>query len=303
MRINATLRQIEVFLAVARSLSFTRAAEEMHMSQPALSATIRRLEDELGARLLDRTSRNVELSPAGSEFVAIAEEIVETFDTALGRMEAFIDGKRGKLSIAASPSVMATIVPSALVELRSECPGIAVEVHEVLFEECIALLRAGRADVALTPQKVDADDLEQHELFEDELVVLCAEDHALAAADAVKWSELLRYPQIVLRHASSVRQMVDAEFNRRGARLRAAFEVDRISSMIGFVAAGLGVGLIPHSFGTFRDLQGVACRRLADGTAKRTICVTTLRWKASSPASLSFTRICSRTARQLQWRA
>ena len=103
MTINLTLRQLEVFIALARTLSFSEASKAIPLSQPALSAAIHKLEETLGARLFDRDTRNVALTPVGTELLSVAEDLLRHFDSQLASVRDYLSGKRGRLAVAASP--------------------------------------------------------------------------------------------------------------------------------------------------------------------------------------------------------
>ncbi|NYT82784.1 LysR family transcriptional regulator [Alcaligenaceae bacterium] len=281
-----------MFVAVADCLSFSKASEQLNISQPSLSATVRNLEDALGARLFDRHTRSVALTPVGHELSLIARQLLTDFDQALGRMSDVIDGKVGVLAIAASPSVMSGFLPGALKEFRKAHPRIEVQLHEEVFEQCIGLLRAEKVEVALTPRKADADDLLQYALFEDRLILVCRNDHPLAQFDSVKWHQIMRYEQIALKTASNVRQLIEQEYQRHGIQAKILYEVERVSSMISFISQGHGVGILPYSLFHAYDRATVTYRVISDGELSRTICASCLKTQSPSPIAESFIRLC-----------
>ena len=299
MRINnprrhITIREIDVFVAVADTLSFSKASEQFHISQPSLSAIVRNLEETLGARLFDRHTRSVALTPVGAEFLAIARRLLSDFDDAFVSISNFIEGNEGALNIAASPSVMASFLPAALKEFRAAYPRVKVQLYEEIFEQCIDLLRNQKVDVALTPRKETAEDLLQFELFEDRLVLVCPNEHPLARLGSVQWAQIARYGQIVMKVASNVRQLIDQEHTRRGITPTNVYEVDRVSSMVSFIAAGHGVGILPYSLFRPYDRATVTCRRISDGAVSRTICASRLKALSPSPMAESFIGLCER---------
>lgn len=296
---NVSLRQVEVFLAVAHTLSFSQAAALCHLSQPALSANVKRLEDALGARLFDRHTRKVGLTAVGREFLSIATGMTENMQLSMARMRDFVAGKRGRLVLAAAPSMAASFVPGLLAEYRQKHPDIEVELHDELSDLCLEMLRQGVADVALAAFEAKAEDLVQRKLFRDPLVVICPAGHPLARHARVRWRDVQSYPHVVMNRTSNLRTLVDAEFARHGLKLQPAFEVAQVGTMMGLIAANLGVGELPQSLIHNFDMTGLAHRRIANAAAYRTICAITLKERAHTPALAPFLELCR--ARAAQW--
>ncbi len=293
-RRQVTIREIDVFVAVADGLSFSKASEQLHISQPSLSATIRNLEEALNARLFDRHTRSVALTPVGQKLAVIARQMLADFDHAFQRISDVVEGKVGTLAIAASPSVMCGFLPGALKAFHKTHPRIEIQLYEEVFEQCIGMLRAQKVEVALTPRKETAEDLLQYELFEDKLVLVCRNDHPLATFDAVQWGQIVRYEQIALKAASNVRQLIDQEHQRRGMQPRILYEVERVSSMVSFISSGHGVGILPYTLFHAYDRSTVTCRSISDGELSRTICASRLSAHTPSPIASAFVELCIR---------
>jgi DNA-binding transcriptional LysR family regulator len=297
MRSRITLRQLEAFVVLGRTLSFSEAARQVHLSQPALSASIRKLEDAVGAQLFDRTTRRVALSAVGTELLGVAERLFEDFDAALVGVREFVEGKRGRLSIAASPSLAAAFVPEAIAVFEKAHPRVALKVHDALSDVAIAMVRSGEVDLALAPEKVDDVELTHQELFRDSLVLLCRTDHPLAAARTVQWRQLQEHRLVLLRSTSSVRHLVEGALVEHGAVAKPAFEAEHASTVIGFVANGLGVGVLPLSLLPLVRTGQVTYRRITHPEIRRTICVVNLKARSLSPAAQAFSELCVRLAR------
>jgi LysR family transcriptional regulator, carnitine catabolism transcriptional activator len=295
-RMNVSLRQVDIFLAVARTMSFSQAARLCHLSQPALSANVKRLEEEVGARLFDRHTRKVSLTPLGTEFLGIATAMKDTMNLSLARLGDFVAGRRGRLVLAAAPSMAASFVPGLIAAYSAAHPDIEIELHDQLSDVCLEMVRAGSADVALSPFKPNADDLEQRELFRDPLVVICSARHPLADRASVRWRDVQAFPHVVMNRSSSVRQLVDAEYARHGMTLRPAFEVAQVGTMLGLIAAGLGIGELPESLIHNVDMTGLAHLRIGNKAAYRTICAATLRDRSHPSALPPFLELCRQHA-------
>lgn len=287
---RVTFKQIEIFLSVAETLSFSQAAGRCHLSQPALSANIQRLEEALGARLFDRHTRKVTLTPIGVEMKTIAAALADNVEHAFTRIQELVSGNVGRLVVAAAPSLAASLVPRALAAFRLEHPGVRVDLRDELSDACIDMVRSRTADLALGPRSEGAEDLLQREIFRDPLVVVHPLGHPLANKRALRWTDIKPFEQIMLDASSSVRQVVDAEYARHGVLLRPAFEVRHVGTMLGLIAAGLGIGVLPQSLVRTLRLDGMAYRRFAATGGYRSICSATLLGQTPSPTVATFLR-------------
>ena len=298
MKSKITLRQLEAFLAVGRTLSFSEAARQVHLSQPALSATVRKLEEKVDAQLFDRTTRHVALTPVGVELLGIVEGLFENFDSAFAAVRDFVDGKRGRLAIAASPSLAAAFLPEVIVAFEAAHPGVVVQVHDALSDVSIEMVRQGTVDLALAPVKADEHDLLYRELFQDSLVLLCHTEHPLAQSRTVTWRQMQPYRLMSLKSTSSVRHLMEAAYLQQGRALAPAFEVEHASTVIGFVANGLCVGVLPLSLLPLLRVGQVTYRRITHPEIQRTICAITLKARTSSPVARAFLELCGEFAQK-----
>jgi len=296
MRSPVSLRQMEAFRAVAATLNFSEAARLVHLSQPALSAAIRRLENLLEASLFDRSTRHVALTPVGREFLAAVESVFGNIDAAMGGVADFVAGKRGRLSVAATPSLAAAFLPEVVAAFEARHPGIGLQLHDVLSDQAVAMVREGRADLALAPRAAADDALAQRPLFEDTLMLLCHRDHPLAAARSTTWRKVLPHRLVSLKSNNSVRRLLEAAYLEHGTSLRPAFEVENASTVIGFVANGLGVGVLPLSLLPLVRVGQVTYRRITQPELHRAICVMTRQGRSLSPAARAFENLCVRIA-------
>jgi len=287
---------MEAFRAVATTLNFSEAARLVHLSQPALSAAIRKLENQLDASLFDRSTRHVTLTPVGHELLSAVDSVFGNVEAAMGSVADFVAGKRGRLSVAATPSLAAAFLPEVVAAFEARHPGISLHLHDVLSDQAIAMVRDGRADLALAPESPADDMLAQHPLFEDTLMLLCRSDHPLAAARSTTWRKVLPHRLIAVKGNSSVRQLLEAAYVEQGRALRPAFEVQNASTVIGFVANGLGVGVLPLSLLPLVRVGQVTYRRITQPELHRTICVMTAQGRTLSPLARAFMDLCMRMA-------
>lgn len=246
---NISIRQIDAFLALAGQRHFTRAAAQCHLSQPAFSALIRSLEDELQVRLFDRSTRHVELTAEGVNFTESAHRIRAEVDRAITGMRDAVTLKRGKVSIALLPSLAAGWLPQRLAEFRKRFPGIELEIADVLSEPCIELVAAGKADFALAAIRADTPDLQAEPFCSDDFHLVCRADHPLArrprsrSQQPISIEQLAQYPFIHMARHSSVRQFLEAALHPQP--MNSVMEVEQLATVMGMVRAGLGISVIP----------------------------------------------------------
>lgn len=240
---NISTRQLRAFMALAAERNFTRAAAACHLSQPAFSALIRQLEESLGVRLFERSTRHVELSAEGEEFERSARRVLAEFDAALRGMHERAARERGRVSIALLPSLAADWLPQVLAGFRAEHPGIELEVADVLSEPCIELVRSGRADFALAATRADTPELRAEPFCSDDFHLVCPAAHPLAKQRELRPRDLAPWPFIHLSRTSSVRQYIDAATHPQP--LPSVLEVDQLATVAGMVRAGLGVSVVP----------------------------------------------------------
>jgi DNA-binding transcriptional LysR family regulator len=256
MQINLSTRQLRAFVALAEQRSFTRAAVLMHLSQPAFSALIRSLEEALGHRLFDRSTRHVELTTEGRAFDATARRVIEEFDDALAGARDYATQRRGRVSVALLPSLAAGWLPGVLAEFRAAYPGIELDVADVLSEDCIERVRSGKADFAIAATRVETPELRAELFCSDSFHLVCAKDHPLAKATRLRAKDLAEHPFIHLSRTSSVRQYLDAAV--RPLKMNSLMEVDQLATVMGMVRAKLGISVVPSlTLFYFRDPQVV----------------------------------------------
>lgn len=240
-----TVRQLEAFLAVAQTGSFNEAARRVCLSQPALSMSIRRLEETIGARLFDRTTRAVDLTPEGREFESVARGLVEDWTTAFSGMRDIIAKRRGRVGLATLPSIAAGVLPFAMARFSAAHPGIDLVVRDVLADEVLNLLKGGKADLGFSVDPGEVDGLSFEPLLTDRFVALLREDHPLAARHHLDWHDLAGLPFIAMSRTTSVRQRIEEAQGHARRRLECLYEVDHLATVAGLVAAGLGVSALP----------------------------------------------------------
>jgi DNA-binding transcriptional LysR family regulator len=249
------LRQLEYFAAVARHRHFTRAADELYVTQSALSQQVRRLEEELGIALLLRTSRGVEVTPAGADLLARAESILAEVEQARADMDGHAGVSRGLVRVAATTGD-ALRLPRALAEFHGEHPGIRIGLRQGSSADVVELVRRGAADLAVIGTlATDAPGLSSEVVAEEALCVACAPDHPLALAPGPVGFDALRGHALILAEPGSpLRDAVARACADAGFSPVPLFEVSDPWAVRFLTAAGLGVSVVPRSW--VEDLPG-----------------------------------------------
>jgi LysR family carnitine catabolism transcriptional activator len=290
---NINLHQLRIFVAVARLGNFTRAAERLSLSQPSLSLHIRQLEQDLRVRLFDRSTRSVVLTRAGEDFLPTAERLLEDFQSAIASVTDLAARRRGRVTVAVLPSIAAELLPRAIALLRLRHPDITVALRDDVAEHIPARVRGGEADFGLGAiDGIDAD-LLGSPLISDELIAVLPPRHPLASGKAgsttsaprTTWHALAKYPFVAMSRDSSVRRLTEQAFAHNGLTLEPAFEAKYMSTALGMIAYGLGVGTLPSSARSMVRQAGLPQAELHGPVMKRRIGVITRHGRSLSPAA------------------
>jgi len=245
------LRQLRSAVAVARRLSFTAAAEELALAQPALSQQIAALERELAVRLFERTNRRVRLTDAGAAFVARAERILAELGAAAEEMSAYAGGLRGRVTVGTYQSFAEYSLPKLLGRFHAEHPGVEIALREGMADALLAGLRAGSIDVFVGHLDIaqNAAGLRAEPLYDDELVIAVSARHPLAARGRVRIDELRNEPFVIFRPGSATTDRLYRLTRGAGFEPQVSFESEDSMTIRSLVAEGLGVALFPRSLG------------------------------------------------------
>ena len=258
------LRHLRYFLAVAEERHFGRAADRLHMSQPPLSQAIRALEDELGVELLHRTTRRVDLTDAGTAYLARARAILAEVDDAAHEVRRVAAGSVGHLTLGCVGSATYSLLPTLSRKLHEELPGVDFAFRgEMLAPDQVDALREGAIDVALLRPPVADPSVTVQTLRRDRVLVALPSDHPLAARARVTTAALGSVDLIV--HSADRRSVmygvVQRLFREAGVEPTIRHEVGETSTLVTLVAGGLGAALVPEPV-TALALEGVVYRPL-----------------------------------------
>jgi len=261
------LRHLRYFVTVADELHFRRAAERLHISQPPLSQQIRALERELGVQLLERNRRSVKLTAAGAVLLRDAREILASVDAAAETARSVARGEAGRLALGFVGSAMHGALPGVLRAHRRAFSQVQLVLTEMPTAGQITALMAGRIDAGVIRPPVREPGLAFETIHREPIVIALPEDHPLAARHEVALAELVAEPFVLLarREAPGLHESLGEAMAAAGGVPGVVQEVREMQTVVGLVAAGLGVSLVPASVGA-DEHRGVAFRPVA-GTA------------------------------------
>ncbi|MEV6171959.1 LysR substrate-binding domain-containing protein [Streptomyces sp. NPDC051954] len=285
---EANLRHLAAYAAVARAKSFTAAAAEMHVSQSSLSRAVAELERILGATLLERDTRNVELTAAGVETLRVAEQIVSAHRSGMKELQRYLLGDSGVVAVATLPSVAAVLLPRVISDFGRQWPRVSMRIMDGLEQVVLDRVLSGDADFAISTVGSGSSQLEHRPLIRDRFRAVLPEGHRLTDQEEVTWEELAAEPFLAVGRDSSVRRLTDAAFAQAGAEAALAAEAGSVATVGGLVAAGLGVSAMPALVLPLLGTDRVVYRQLVGPVVDRRLDIVVRARRTLPPASVRF---------------
>lgn len=285
---NVTLRQLRAFIAVARSGSFTLAAESLFVTQSALSGLIKELEQSLGLRVIDRSTRKIHLSDVGRSLYPLVDKIVHDLDGALAEVANLKALRTGLVRIAAPQLMASTLLPEVIAAYGVDHPEIPIKLVDCLVESVMSRVFSGEVDFGIGPERDPNSDIDAATLFELPFMAVFPPDHPLQQLTEIRWADLVRFPFIALQGQFTERLSVDLRAAVRGLTLAPTNEVAFMSTALSMVNAGLGVtACIPYA-ASLVHLYKLEMRPLQEPEITRRFFVFTRNGRSLSPAAESF---------------
>ncbi|MGB7438729.1 MAG: hydrogen peroxide-inducible genes activator [Candidatus Acidiferrum sp.] len=274
------LHQLRYFCAIVDTGSFSRAARQTHVSQPSLSQQIRKLEDELGARLFDRLGRSVRLTETGQTFLPHARKVLHELEAARGDLAQQRDSVGGTLSVGVIPTVAPYFLPSVLTSFSRKYPEASVSVVEEITPVLLERLRGGTIDLALLALPIRGNEFESFPILTEPIFAALPKKHPLARLRTLALKDLRAEPFLLLRDGHCFRENALAACDRARLHPQIVFESGQFSSLLSMVAAGMGVSVVPEM--AIDKNSGCTYIQLADDHAVRTIGAVRLRGRSLS---------------------
>lgn len=285
---NPTLRQMRAFVALAKSGNFTLAAQKLHITQSALSGLIKELEQTLGARVVDRSTRRIDLTDIGRELFPLFSQMIDDLDGALANVADHTRLKKGIVRIAAPQLMACTLLPQVIAAWRARHPSVEVRLGDTEVEGVIARVLSGEADFGIGPERAPPPPLERRQLFEMPFAAVFPRGHALGALARVTWTDLARHPFISLQGQFTERLLDDMHAAKRAPTVTPAHEVTFMTTALAMVQAGLGVTVCLPYAAPLATQFGLALRALEEPVLARRFFVYTRPGRSLSPAAQAF---------------
>jgi DNA-binding transcriptional LysR family regulator len=298
---EVTLRQLRAFAALARTGGFTRAAESLHITQSALSGLIKELETQLGVRLVDRSTRRIQLSDVGREFHSVTTQVLRDLDAALENINNLKRLRRGIVRIAAPQLMASTLIPDVIAGFRQTYPDIQIRLSDCAVENAITLALRGDVDISIGPHREGLTELTATPLFDLPFMAVFPPGHPLESLAQVTWTDLIRYPLIALQGQFTHQLAMDLHDSTAIPTIRPSHEVAFMSTALSMVNAGLGVAACLPYAQTLVDLYGLRMRPLTAPVVRRKFFVYSRLHASLSPAADVFVKYLHEHVGEREW--
>lgn len=284
-RIN--LKHLRAFQAVAHHRHFTRAAEAICISQPALSALIAQLEADLSVTLLNRTTRAVELTPVGRDFFGACTRILAEIDGAIGEARDYARLRKGRLRLAVLPSLTRTLLPEILCAFRDRHPHVIVSVSDLPGDPLVERVASGQVDLGIGYAEPNAL-LRAEPLLTDRLIAVVRRGALPDEGNGLSWAELATFDVIAMGHGTTVRRVMDEGARRAGVTLRIVLESQQMPTAIAYARAGLGIAILPSTAITPGEAPDLATITITGPSIERHLSILSRNHLPMSPAAEVF---------------
>jgi DNA-binding transcriptional LysR family regulator len=259
MNLNLNLRQLKAFLGVAETSNFTKTAQKLHLSQAALSASIRELEGQLCCRLFERTTRSVELTAAGRELLPVATAVVGSLEAVSLQLQHLGQYGVSRLRLGFTPMLASNVVPDLLEEFQRQFPSVQVEVVDAGPHELQQYVESDELDAAFGAFAQKISGMSQLQIIPATLMLVYT-DQFSDIQERITWPQVFEYPLIALTDKSPIQQLVNAMARQTAADIRSRMVVNQLETALGMVEKGFGVAVFP-------SFAQTACRRYQVRTA------------------------------------
>lgn len=285
------LKALQIFVVVAESCSFRRAAEVLHRSQSAVSTQIKLLEEQIGVTLFHRTTRRVQLTAEGQQLLGHAQRAVASLELGLREIREAANIQVGHISMGCVPSIAATMLPPVLAEFQRKRRNIHLELRELASAQLLEAVLRQDISFGIGPFVDHANDFNFTDITIEPIYALLPKVHWRPRATEITLAELAELPLVLASSSAELRHELDRQVALRGLEINSAFEVIQVQTMLAFAQAGLGVAILPRiMIPTLLD-ETLQALPITKPTMERRICQITLKGNSLSPAALELTKL------------
>jgi LysR family transcriptional regulator, hydrogen peroxide-inducible genes activator len=289
--VDLKLKDLRYLVAVADQRHFGRAAAQCFVSQPTLSAQLKKLEDNLGVQLIERAPNNVSLTETGEQIVARARRILEATDEVVTLARSQRDPLAGRLRVAFLPTIGPYLLPHVAPAVRKALPRLELRLYEYQTGPMLEKLHAGELDMGVLALPVELAGLEARELYREPFTVALPERHALAGRESLRLADLKGETLLLLEEGHCLRDQALEVCARAGTRDSQDFRATSLETLRQMVATGAGITLLPElaGRGAYRNARGVVLRPFARPAPVRHIGAL---WRKSTPRRVAIDALC-----------
>ncbi len=282
------MRQLRAFVAVYHTGQVSAAAEQLSITQPAVTVLLRELEDRLGVRLFDRNTRSLARTAAAEQALAYAERALAELEGMTAALRGLATGEQGVLRIAATSTTAQTLLPRALKRFGAQYPGVRVVLDDCAPLDFVERITRQRVDLGVGTLESTIPGLREKVFLRDWLVAAGRKSTAFQGDKPLTWKQLAAHDLIVVRAGYGVRRRVEQAAAQAGVQLRMAHEVTLLTTALAMAAEGLGVAVVPGAAAAYFMLPGLVSRKLVRPAVARPVSVISLADRAPSGAALAF---------------
>lgn len=286
-----SVRQLQAFLAVYRLRKLGAAAAQLFVTQSAVSVLIRQLEEGLGVRLFERSTRSLQPTPAAHEALPVAERILGDLEGLVSGLRELSELRRGEVSLVITPTLAAMLLPAVVQAFAARHPGIRLRVTDCAPDQFLPRIVGGMVDLGIGTPEQAGSEVEQRALLRDRLALVCRRHDPLARLRRVRWADLDDVSVVAGRAGYGVRQLVDLAAAEAGIRLRVSHEISFQSTALWMVASGLGPAIMPSAYAAHAADPRLVIKPLGEPVVRRDIYIVTRRGRQLSPAGEAFVEV------------
>lgn len=283
-----TIKQLRAFVAVYQLRGLSAAASQLFVTQSAVSVLIRQMEQELGVRLFDRTTRSLQPTPAADSAIEVAQRVLRDIDSLGTGLHDLSMLRHGRVTVACTPTLARILLPAAISTFVDKHPGIHIDIDDCSPDQFISRLIAEHADFGLGTPNQTGDGVQMQRLMGDHLSLVCRADDPIAARKNVRWKDLDGVPVTTVRPGYGVRPLIDQSAAKAGIRLNVTHEVALLSTALWMTASGMGPSVMPAAYVNYSRDASLVARPLIGPKVSRDIYVLVKSGRSLSPAAQQF---------------
>ncbi len=261
---SVSYKNMKAFLQVAQSNTFAEAAEQLCISQPALSTAIKNMEAQLEGKLFVRTTRKIELTPEGRIFLPKVKRVLEDYDGVIDDVKTLFTAQQGSLVISSMPSFAEGHLAELIAKFTLFHPNINIRILDVVMERVIENVVAERADIGFVFEPPQRQGISFNALFNDQFCLVMPKNHILANNNNIHLNDLCNIPFISMNRGSSIRQWIDQALLSNKIELKTALEASQLGTIGQIVSRGLGVSIVPQLCVEQMESRKLICRPIVD---------------------------------------